>query len=90
MNTGSRGLSASGRGRAREALATFLLDEGYLDTRPVLAEEEILVRLLATPAAARLPEPLAAESVCRWWTRCQRAAGLLLSRGEPQTGSIFY
>ena len=49
-------------------LETYLTDQGYLDTRPVLGEAEIHARALASPAASRLPGRTAAECVHRWWT----------------------
>lgn len=55
------------RRKAADDLEAYLADEGYLDTRPVLGEEEILARLVATRAASRLPGRIAAECAHRWW-----------------------
>ncbi len=56
------------RNQAADKLETFLIDEGHIDHRPVLDEDEICARVMASPAAARLPGDLAAECVHRWWT----------------------
>ena len=54
------------RQRSVERLEHFLLDEGYLDERPVLAEAELVGRAVATPAAHRLGPKDAAELVHLW------------------------
>ncbi|MFQ5417212.1 MAG: ATP-binding protein, partial [Myxococcota bacterium] len=58
------------RSHATDKLEAFLVDEGHIDLRPVLDEDEICARVMASPAAARLPGDLAAECVHRWWTLC--------------------
>jgi hypothetical protein len=55
------------RRRAADALEGFLLEESFLDRRPVLDEEEIVARLMATPPAARLPGAVAVACAHRWW-----------------------
>jgi energy-coupling factor transporter ATP-binding protein EcfA2 len=60
------------RAKAAESLEAFLTEEGYLDRRPVLSEPEIAVRVMATPAAADLPDALAGACVHRWWRLCER------------------
>ena len=55
------------RTKAADSLETFLTEEGYIDPRPILDEPALLARVLATPAAAPLPEPAAAQWVSRWW-----------------------
>lgn len=57
-----------------DALESFLVEEGYIDPRPIPGEPDVAVRAVATPAAARLPERLAAECLHRWWSLCQRRA----------------
>jgi len=59
------------RAKATDTLETFLVDEGCIDLRPVLEEAGVITRTMAIPAAARLPEPVAAECVHRWWSLCQ-------------------
>jgi len=49
-----------------DQLEEFLVAEGHLDLREPLAPDEILARLLARPAAARLPEGRAAACCHRW------------------------
>ncbi len=56
------------RSQAADKLEAFLVDEGHIDRRPVLDQDEICAYLMASPAAARLPGELAAECVHRWWT----------------------
>jgi hypothetical protein len=56
------------RSQAADKLEAFLIDGGHIDDRPVLDEDGICTRVLASPAAARLPGGLAAECVHRWWT----------------------
>ncbi|MBW2446971.1 MAG: hypothetical protein JRG83_13710 [Deltaproteobacteria bacterium] len=60
------------RTRSTDDLEEFLLRDGILDRRPRLSSEEITGRLLASPAAVRLPEGLAAECAHRWWTLSSR------------------
>ena len=55
------------RKQAAEKLEVFLKEEGHIDRRPILAEDEISPRMMASPAAARLPGDLAADCVYRWW-----------------------
>ncbi len=56
------------RNQAADKLEAFLIDAGHIDHRPVLDEDELCARVMASPAAARLPGDLAAECVHRWWT----------------------
>jgi uncharacterized protein YhaN len=60
------------RSKAAEGLEGFLIEEGYIDPRPILEESDIVARGLANPAAARLPERVAAECVHHWWSLCAR------------------
>jgi hypothetical protein len=62
------------RAATTEGLEGFLIEEGYIDPRPVLEESDIVARALATPAAASLPERVAAECLHRWWSLCARAS----------------
>lgn len=61
------------RGRSTEALEQFLVDQGYIDPRPVFGEAEIVPRVMAAPAAARLPGAAAGEMVHRWCVVSRRA-----------------
>ena len=58
------------RTKTAEGLEGFLVEEGYIDPRAILEQSDVAARVLATPAAARLPEPVAAECVHRWWSLC--------------------
>jgi len=55
------------REKSADDLEAFFLAEGYLDRRTCLSKPEITSRLLASPAAARLPEGRAAACAHRWW-----------------------
>ncbi len=55
------------RGKNARALEAYLADEGYLDPREPLDESDLTARLLAVPAAGRLPEGMAAACAHRWW-----------------------
>jgi hypothetical protein len=50
-----------------EALEKVLIDEGYIDERPILDESEVLTRTLSVPAANELPEKVVSECIHRWW-----------------------
>lgn len=69
------------RSNSIERLQNYLIENEYLDDRLVLAESELRLRCLASPAANHLPEGIAAELVRRWW-EWSRA----LSPEEPQHG----
>ena len=56
------------RSQAADNLEAFLVEEGHIDRRPILDEDELCARVMASPAAARLPGDLAADCVHRWWT----------------------
>ncbi|MDP6978738.1 MAG: AAA family ATPase [Myxococcota bacterium] len=60
-------LLARFRPKAAEKLATYLEDEGYLDPRPVLDEQDLIARALASPAARELPEEVCNELLHLWW-----------------------
>ncbi len=55
------------RRSSADSLERFLRDNGYLDDRPILNEDEVRLRALATPAANELPEGIASECLHRWW-----------------------
>jgi energy-coupling factor transporter ATP-binding protein EcfA2 len=65
------------RTNAADGLEAFLIEEDYLDPRPILGESDVLGRMLATPAAAHLPEPVAAECAHRWWSLCEGSTAAL-------------
>lgn len=54
--------------KSLENLERYLHDNGYLDDRPVLGENDLLLRALASPAASELPEGVAGDCLNRWWT----------------------
>ena len=54
-------------------LERYLRENGYIDDLPVLVEDELRLRALASPAANKLPEGIARDRLARWWTW---AAGL--------------
>jgi len=53
--------------KATDGLEAYLTDIGYLDPRPVLDESTVLTRVLASPAAARLPTEVSSTYIHRWW-----------------------
>ena len=55
------------RRSSADSLELYLRENGYLDDRPVLTEDELRLRALTTPAANELPEGIASECVHRWW-----------------------
>ena len=61
------------RRSSADSLELYLRENGYVDDRPVLTEDELRLRALATPAANELPEGIASECLHRWWAW---AAGL--------------
>ncbi len=63
-----RPLLAGFRRANADALETWLVDQGHLDERPVLDEDELMLRALASPPANRLPEGDAGTCLDRWWT----------------------
>jgi exonuclease SbcC len=63
------------RANATAKLEQFLIDEGFIDRRPVLDEEQLVERAISTPAANDLTAKLASELTALWWTLCEQAAG---------------
>ena len=53
-------------------LDQYLRENGYLDDLPVLVENELVLRALASPAANKLPNGVARDCVYRWWTWAAR------------------
>ena len=48
-------------------LKGYLHDNGYLDDRPVLGENDLRLRVLASPPANQLPNRVARDCLSRWW-----------------------
>ncbi len=55
------------RTKSIEQLQEYLTENGILDHRPILTEDELLRRALTTPAANQLPEGVAKACLQRWW-----------------------
>ncbi len=55
------------RARSADDLEAWLRDHGHLDERPRLEREELALRALASPPAARLPTGDARSCLHRWW-----------------------
>ncbi len=55
------------RSNAIDALSTYFIEADYIDPRPVLGESDVLTRVLASPAPARLPGEVPGNFVHRWW-----------------------
>ncbi len=53
--------------RTHERLLNYLLENDYLDERPILSEAELRLHALATPAANALPDGVANDCIHRWW-----------------------
>ena len=56
------------RRNSLDSIEKYLRDNGYLDDKPVLSENDLLLRALATPAATNLPNGVASDCLYRWWT----------------------
>jgi exonuclease SbcC len=61
------------RSNSLEKLESYMRENGYLDDQPVLAEAELRLRALSSPAANQLPAGTADECLNRWWTLAERA-----------------
>ena len=61
------------RVKSTEDLERFFHEEGYVDEKPVLGEQEIVERVLGTPAATALTPRLSADLVHEWWTLASAA-----------------
>ena len=55
-----------------ERLKRHLIDNGYLDERPVLTEGELQLRARITPAANSLQQETASACLKRWWEWAQK------------------
>ena len=55
------------RRSSADSLERYLRENGYLDDRPILNEDELRLRALTTPAANELPEGTANECLNGWW-----------------------
>ena len=62
-----RGLRSS----SFERLKRYLIENGYLDDRPILTEDELQLRALTSPAANSLPFGVARSCLKHWceWAR---------------------
>ncbi|MFP8871699.1 MAG: hypothetical protein VCB43_09890, partial [Myxococcota bacterium] len=63
------------RANATVKLEQFFIDQGYIDARPVLGEEQLVERAISTPAANLLTAKRASELTALWWTLCEQTAG---------------
>jgi DNA repair protein SbcC/Rad50 len=61
------------RKNALGKLEQFFFESGYIDNSPMLNEEELRIRILASPAANHLPDSDADECLNRWWVLATRA-----------------
>ena len=55
------------RTNSTDLLESYLIEKGYIDTRVVLGEYDVLTRVLANPAAGRLAEDVPGSFVHLWW-----------------------
>ena len=60
------------RARSADDLEAWFRDHGYLDERPRLDREELSLRALASPPAARLPQGDARSCLHHWWFLAER------------------
>lgn len=67
------------RSNSLDKLEQYMRENGYVDERPVLDDEELRLLALASPAATHLPEGIADECLNRWWTLAARTI-------NPETG----
>ena len=63
------------RSNATDKLEQFFIDQGHIDPRPVLGEEQLVERAISTPAADLLTAKRASELTALWWTLCEQTAG---------------
>ena len=64
------------RRSSADNLELYLRENGYLDDRPILQEDELRLRALTTPAANELPEGTANECLNRWWAWAEGSSEL--------------
>ena len=58
------------RQSSADALEEYIRDNGYLDDRPVLGENDLTLRALASPPANELPDGVASACLNHWWAWC--------------------
>ena len=56
------------RSKSIDTLEQYLCENGYVDERPILTEDELRLHALASPAANELPEGTANDCLHRWWS----------------------
>ena len=56
------------RGSSVEVFEHYLSENGYVDDRPILTEDELRLQALASPAADELPGDIASDCLHRWWS----------------------
>jgi hypothetical protein len=54
--------------KSTEDLERFFQEEGYVDEAPIRSEQEIVERVLGTPATTALTPRISANLVHEWWT----------------------
>ena len=57
-----------------DKLDQYLRENNYIDDLPILVENELRLRALASPAANKLPNGVARDCVYRWWTWVARSS----------------
>ena len=62
--------------RTHERLLNYLLENEYLDERPILSEAELRLHALATPAANALPDGVANDCIHRWWGWAEKSSAV--------------
>ena len=62
------------RRKSGDALESYLYDDGYLDTKPVLNENKLRLRALASPQATKLDPEVARECLHCWWSWAANAS----------------
>ena len=59
--------------RKIDDLEKYFLEQGYIDEKPILSQEELIPLALATPPAARLSPEITSECLHRWWALSSHA-----------------
>ena len=60
--------------RSHDRLLNYLVENEFLDERPILTEAELRLRALATPAANLISDGVAIACIQRWWQWAGKAS----------------
>ena len=66
--------------RTYERLLNYLVENEYLDERPILTKAELQLHALATPAANALADGIAIDCIHRWWEWADKSSAVEASK----------